>query len=405
VVQSPPLLPPIMIGFIPAEHWEYSLGDLVRGLKAALSRGKTPEGVSVPGVGDVIPVRSGRAAIVVAIQALRLPPGCRIAVPLYNCPAVAKAVVAAKCVPEFIDIDPSTFCISAGDLSAKVKRIDAVIAVHMFGNTCDMNRLREVAGGKPIIEDCAQSIGSRVGGQTTGTIGAVGVFSFRSGKYLSVGEGGALFSENAVVRERICQLVREIPEVGRVEECSHVVKTYLRSQLRRRPLYGIIGRRLWSAYNKKTDFLFKTPVVVGRIYRADFATIRRRVPRLAATIEQQRANAARLRRELSSGIAAARDETLGSFWNRYLCPMTFRTPGQCDLMSAYLYRCGIGTIRPYSDSPEIGAAHFGYSGGCPVTEQVAKSVLALPSYQSLSERDVRDIVDCFNRGCREMRVL
>jgi dTDP-4-amino-4,6-dideoxygalactose transaminase len=100
-------------------------------------------------------VRSARAAIIVAIKALNLSPGASIGVPLYCCPVVFKAIEAAGCKPCFIDIDPGTFCISAKDLSAKSAQIDALIAVHMFGNLCDMPGIQEAAQDKPIIEDCA----------------------------------------------------------------------------------------------------------------------------------------------------------------------------------------------------------------------------------------------------------
>ena len=103
-----------------------------------------------------------------------------------------KAVEAAGCKHCFIDIDYTTCCISADDFLRKRNDLDAIIAVHMFGNTCDMHALEDVAEGKPIIEDCAQSLGSMFKGKMTGTYGIAAAFSFRSGKYLSVGEGLSL---------------------------------------------------------------------------------------------------------------------------------------------------------------------------------------------------------------------
>jgi len=130
-----------MIGLLPAEYWEFRLSDTARALSVALAPRRDDERIEIAGLGPCIPVRSARAGIVTALQCLDLPQHARIGVPLYCCPVVFKAIRTAGCVPRFIDIDADTFCISAADLSAKSSEVDAVIAVHMFGNLCDMPAL------------------------------------------------------------------------------------------------------------------------------------------------------------------------------------------------------------------------------------------------------------------------
>ena len=78
----------------------------------------------------------------------------------------------------------------------------------MFGNVCDMPALREAAPGKPFIEDCAQALGSRLDGRLAGSFGEIAVFSFRSGKYLSVGEGGAVYCSDTDLESRLSELDR-----------------------------------------------------------------------------------------------------------------------------------------------------------------------------------------------------
>src|SRR5215831_14018886 len=188
-----------MMNLIHTEYWEYSLMDLVRGLRTAWSR-RSPvrqSYIQMPGVGACLPIRSARAAIVLALKALALRPGASVAVPLYCCPVVLRAIKAAGCSARFIDVDPDTYCLSASDLAAKNSEIDAVIAVHMFGNVCNMPALREAAPGKPIIEDCAQALGSRLNDRPAGSLSEIAVFSFRSGKYVSAGEGGAIHCRDA----------------------------------------------------------------------------------------------------------------------------------------------------------------------------------------------------------------
>jgi len=128
-----------MTSLIPAEYWEYSITDFITGLFASNLMNTYPESLPIPGIGNCIPVRSGRVALMLALQALPLPPGARIGVPLYCCPVVFKAIEAANCTHCFVDIDPTTACISPSDVDRKRHEIDALIAVHMFGNTCDMD--------------------------------------------------------------------------------------------------------------------------------------------------------------------------------------------------------------------------------------------------------------------------
>ena len=72
-----------MIGLTPRDHWEHNLGDLIYGLAETLAPRKRNGKLNISGLGGCIPVRSGRAGLVTAIQALNLPPGARIGVPLY----------------------------------------------------------------------------------------------------------------------------------------------------------------------------------------------------------------------------------------------------------------------------------------------------------------------------------
>lgn len=392
-----------MIGFLPTENWEYEAGDIIRGLVAVLGRRNPSEMLYIPGVGNCIPTRSARVGLIAAIRALDLPSGARIGVPLYCCPVVFKAIKMAGYTSGFIDVDPATYCMSAEDLFAKRSQIDAVIAVHMFGNLCNVPRLEEAAQGKPIIEDCAQSIGSKLYGRMAGSFGTIAAFSFRSGKYLSVGEGGALFSSHADVRSRLSQLVAAMPVPSRADECAHIAVTYLRCMLRSKPLYGVVGYPLWAIYNNKVDFSAKSPIILSRSYMTDLATIRHRLAFLDSAIERQRANADLYSRtlKLDSGMLCC--EKPGTFYNRYLYPIIFPSSEQRDSMASYLRSRQIDTAQPYKDVIDGAARYYGYEGDCPVAEQIAKRVLVIPSYHSLKEEDVERIARCVNAGWAEIK--
>ncbi|HSA00596.1 MAG TPA: DegT/DnrJ/EryC1/StrS family aminotransferase [Candidatus Paceibacterota bacterium] len=389
-----------MLTLLPNEHWDFSLRDTFLGLLTALARQTRTAGTSlpIPELGLCLAVRSARAAIVLALKALALPPGARIGVPLYCCPVVFKAIHAAGYKARFLDVDTETYCLSPADLAAKRSEVDAVIAVHMFGNVCDMPRLREEAPRKPFIEDCAQSIGSRMNGSLAGSFGEIAVFSFRLGKYFSVGEGGALYTGATLLHHRLSEIVSELPAAGRIEECCHVGNTYLRSLLRTKPLWGLLGMRVWRRYNQRVKYEFKSPLVLGRIYETDRAATVRRLPLLDEWIKQQRMNAEFYLRNLAVDAGMLCTEKAGAFYNRLQFPLLTASREQCDQLAACLYENNISTTRPYKDIAEVATTHYGYTGDCPQAERIAKTVIVIPCNYFLKQTDVQRVSECVNRA-------
>jgi perosamine synthetase len=385
-----------MLTLLPFELSEYGFIDVLRGLSPALG-GKAPgTAVALPGLGPGVPTRSARAAIIIALKALGLPPGARVGVPLHCCPVVFKAIQNAGGVPRFLDVDPQNFGVSPGDLSAKSSQLDALIAVHMFGQPCDMTSLIEIMDGRPIIEDCAQSVGSRLEGRPTGAFGAVAAFSFRSGKYLSVGEGGALYTSRPDLRSRISEISAATPAPDLAAEFKHLVLTYIRSRLRSRPLWGLAGRRIWGVYNRNIDFAAKSPIALGQIFRSDLALVRRRMTRLDDMVSGQRANAEYYLRHLRVDPGMTCPERPGTYYNRYIFPLVFPTTGQRDKMAAYLQGRQIGTGRPYEEVIEGAAKSYGYKGDCPVAERLLRRTLVIPNHYRLSAGDRHRIASGIN---------
>jgi len=378
----------------------------MRGLDAAFRHkplGISGESLIIPGIGSCIPARSARSAIVVAIKALNLTSGARIGVPLYSCPAVFKAIKAAGCRPCFIDVESDTFCMSSDDLASKSAQIDAVIAIHMFGNTCVMPELQNAAQGKPIIEDCAQSLGSKLDGKMAGSFGTIAAFSFRSGKYLSVGEGGALFSDHADLCSRMSQLIAMMPAPSYAGECTHVIKTYIRSLLRNKPLWGIVGHRIWRIYNNKVEFSEISPIFLDQIYRADFANTIHRLNYLESAIERQRSHAEYYLTNLKLNPDMMCHETPGSYFNRYMFPIIFPSNTDRDFMAMYLFRRKISTSKPYYDIADVAAKYYGYTGDCSVAENISRRVLVIPSHFRLCHEDVKHISQYVNEGWEKIK--
>lgn len=111
--------------------------------------------------------------------------------------------------PVFVDILPDTWCLDSEKVEAAItNKTKAIIAVHIYGNLCDMDKLLAIGEkhGIPVIEDAAEAIGSRWQDKHAGTMGKFGVFSFHGTKTLTTGEGGMFITNDADFYEKVLTL-------------------------------------------------------------------------------------------------------------------------------------------------------------------------------------------------------
>src|SRR5437762_7701104 len=134
-----------------------------------------------------------------------------IAVPM-TFMATAEAISYCGAKPVFVDIDERTYTLDPDLLeSAITPRTKAIIPVHLFGQTVDMDAILEIAGrrGLPVIEDACQAHGAEYRGRQAGSMGTAGCFSFYPGKNLgALGEAGAVVTNNEELRNKI-QMLRD----------------------------------------------------------------------------------------------------------------------------------------------------------------------------------------------------
>jgi len=153
-------------------------------------------------------VSSGTDALLLALMALDIGPGDEVIVPTYSFFATAGVVSRLHATPVFVDVDPVTFNIDPKALDAKVtSRTKAVVPVHLYGQSADMDGVMEVAQrhGLRVIEDGAQAIGVHYkDGRKVGTIGDIGCFSFFPSKNLGCfGDGGLVTTNDPALAERM----------------------------------------------------------------------------------------------------------------------------------------------------------------------------------------------------------
>ena len=179
-------------------------GFLVQGARVEAFERATARYV---GVEHAVAVSSCTAALHLALLALGVGRGDRVAVATYSWPATANVIALIGAEPVFVDIEPSTFNMSPAALEETLHRtaVKAVMPVHTFGGPADMPQIVEIAGrfGVPIIEDAACALGAELNGRKAGTWGVMGCFSFHPRKAITTGEGGMIVTEDPALARKL----------------------------------------------------------------------------------------------------------------------------------------------------------------------------------------------------------
>jgi dTDP-4-amino-4,6-dideoxygalactose transaminase len=139
--------------------------------------------------------------------------GKGVAVPAGVCLDVPLSVHYSGASPVYCDIDLQTLGLSLDTLKPHVDRCMAVLAVHAYGNMCDIQAIEDhcLIRGIPLIEDVALAQGARVGGRPAGSFGAASILSFGAGKVIDVGGGGAVLTDDRALAVAIRQRYRGLP--------------------------------------------------------------------------------------------------------------------------------------------------------------------------------------------------
>jgi dTDP-4-amino-4,6-dideoxygalactose transaminase len=148
---------------------------------------------------------SGSYALTAAMIGLGLGPGDEVLVPAHTYMASATSVLAAGAIPVIVDIDESITIDPAAIEAAIGPRTRAVIPVHMWGTTCNMDAIMEIARKRKlfVIEDCCQGVGGSYQGRKLGSIGDIGAYSFNFYKNMTAGEGGGVVTNDDAVAKRV----------------------------------------------------------------------------------------------------------------------------------------------------------------------------------------------------------
>jgi perosamine synthetase len=153
---------------------------------------------------------SGTAALYIALKVLGIGNGDFVLLPSFTCTAILNAIFMAGAKPVIADINDTDFNINLDSID-KLSKISAVILPHTFGVPANIDEVKKLE--IPIIEDCAQSFGSKIGNIYTGCFGDISIFSFYSSKFITTGQGGMIISLNDdFVKKAIDYIDFDMPE-------------------------------------------------------------------------------------------------------------------------------------------------------------------------------------------------
>jgi len=319
------------------------------------------------GIRHAIAVSSGTDALLLALMALDLKAGDEVITPTYSFFATAGCVSRLGARPVLVDIDPVTFNIDVAQaIAAITPRTKAIMPVHLFGQSADLDPILDAAGraGIAVVEDAAQAIGATYHARPVGGIGAFGCFSFFPSKNLGAfGDAGLVTTNDDTLADR-ARLLR-----------THGM----------RPKY----------YHH----------VVGANFRMDAlqaAILRVKAPHLPAWTDARRANAAAYRDLFAAAGLGGRGQNPSPILLPVESPgcrhiynqFVIRTPER-DPLKGHLDAEGIGNeiYYPVPFHLQPCFADLGYGAGAfPHAERAAAESLAIPIYGELTRAQQERVV-------------
>ncbi len=317
------------------------------------------------GVRHAITTTSGTTALHLALVAAGVGPGDEVIIPAFTMIATAAAVCYTGAKPVFVETDRASWNLDPADVKRKLTpRTKAIIPVHVYGHACDMDALNAALAGHSVtvIEDAAEAIGSEYKGRRCGSLSELACFSFFANKLITTGEGGMVVTNDDELNGRLRYFKNlAFPRTGpRRYWHEHIgfnyrmpsllaafglgqlecVDTYLANRRRNAQAYNaLLGGQRGITTPPEADYTLNSYWMYGILIEDDFGLTRD---------------------EVVSALAAAKIETRTFFISMH------RQPALIE------YGCDV-------------------SGAYPVTDELARKGLYLPSGSGLTQQQIERV--------------
>ncbi|MDR1332500.1 MAG: DegT/DnrJ/EryC1/StrS family aminotransferase [Tannerella sp.] len=355
-----------------AVHDAMEAGIFINGPQVSTFCGHLADYLNVP---HVIPCGNGTDAIRLALRSLRMQPGEEVILPAFTYISAVEMVASLGLTPILVDVDPDTYNINAELLEAAIsRRTRAIIVVHLFGQSCDMEPVMELAKKYKIavIEDNAQSLGadytfSDGNIQKAGTIAHIGTTSFFPTKPLACyGDGGAVITSDDQTAECIFMLANH----GQSAKYHH----------------KIVG------CNSRLDTLQAAILDVKLKYLDRFTEARRRVAQLydqtlrpldEIQIPGKAPFSTHVYHQYTIRVKDGRREVLRAYLNENKIPAAVYYPLPVHEQEAYKWVARI-------------------SGNADVASQLSKEVISLPVHTEMTDGEQQYIIETIIKFFRKI---
>lgn len=324
---------------------------------------------------------NGTDALVIALRALGIGAGDEVITVSWTFFATAESIAAVGATPVFVDVDPDTYCMDPALAEAAItEKTKAILPVHFYGNSCDMDALRLICKKHRLylITDCAQSAGTRYHGERKNTLGDVSCFSFFPTKNLGCdGDGGMVLTDSA-----------EIAEACRALKVHGSGKAGLEALKREYTLKGkILPEGMPVGESKYYNYLIGYN---SRLDALQAAILRKKLSHLEEFIDGRRKNA-QLYNEALAGTYTIPKESRDGYHSYYIYALKHSRAREI-LEKLKARGIGCGTYYPVPLHLQGAFAELGYhEGDLPVTEELSRTSFAIPVFPELYDEE-RDAV-------------
>jgi dTDP-4-amino-4,6-dideoxygalactose transaminase len=305
-------------------------------------------------------VGNGTDALEIAIESLFLPKGSEIIVPANSFIATSEAVVRLGYKIVFADVEINTASICPKSIISKItSNTSAIIVVHLYGQPCDMKKIKDICKGSKIklIEDCAQSHGAKFNDACVGTFGDVAAFSFYPGKNLGAfGDAGTVVTNDETIY-KYCKMV--------------------------------------SNHGRKEKYLHEFPGRNSRLDGIHAAVLNVKLNKLKQWLDRRNEIANIYREEITNPAISFFDERENCFHSYHL--FVIKVSDRNGLLAG-LDRQKIEYGIHYPVPLHLQPAHKGINieGDMPIVERLADEIISLPIGEHLSDSDVRQVISVIN---------
>lgn len=335
------------------EGWISSIGKFIDKFEKAFS--------SYLDVDYSITCSSGTSALHLAMLSLGIQNGDEVLLPSLTFVATSNAIAYCGATPVFVDSDEDTFLLNIDDLKKKItKKTKAVIAVNLYGNSCNFEALKQVCEEHSLylIEDNAEAIGTTYKDRLVGTFGDVSCFSFYGNKTITTGEGGMVCTNNPDIAKKIRLYKGQGFVKNSLEYYTHSVVGY---NYRMTNLAAAIG----YAQINSIEEIIKKKKFIGNFYTSKLSTI--------DNISLQKVNS-----DVSS-----------TYW---LFNIICKNKTERNELALYLFENNIDSRPLFVPLNELGI-YKKQKGKTPKSKKISNLVLSLPSYPELNSEDLTYITE------------